>query len=182
MKNLPVPTARTSRLAALGLLAVALPAGCGHVTHTPLGAPATSAAATAPATPTGSPSTVDGVAPPPDRAPPPPTLPGLPALPPPSAATAAACPGRPEAAQITAALRKQPNLLPAGVTPTVATGPLCAGSWQYTVYAVPGFDRLQVVTKGSPTSLTVVTAGTDVCTPDVTDNAPAGIVAAAHCR
>ena len=68
------------------------------------------------------------------------------------------------------------------MTPQVLTGPLCAGSWQYTIMTVPDHDPLQVVTRGAASSLTVVTAGTYVCTPEVTGAAPSGIVSAAHCR
>jgi hypothetical protein len=39
-----------------------------------------------------------------------------------------------------------------------------------------------VVTRGSAGALTVVTAGTYVCIPEVVGAAPAGIVSAAHCR
>jgi hypothetical protein len=73
-------------------------------------------------------------------------------------------------------------VLPSGVTPKIVTGPLCAGSWQYTVMNVPGREALQVVTRGSGGALTVVTAGTYVCIPEVVGAAPAGIVSAAHCR
>jgi hypothetical protein len=112
----------------------------------------------------------------------PPTLPGIPNLPLPTDTVATPCTGGPTGSQVVAALRHNGTLLPAGVTPTVAQAPVCAGSWQYTVLAVPGLDQLDVVTKGRPAALTVVTAGTDVCTPDVTNAAPAGILSAAHCR
>jgi hypothetical protein len=99
-----------------------------------------------------------------------------------SDASASACAGRPGGNQVIEALRRERNLLPAGVTPRVTTGPLCAGAWQYTVLDVPNRDPLQVVTRGGSDSLTVVTAGTYVCTPEVIGVAPSGIVSAAHCR
>jgi hypothetical protein len=67
-------------------------------------------------------------------------------------------------------------------TVTAELGPLCAGTWQYTVLGVPGRESLQVVTKGPPNGLVLVTAGTDVCTNEVRAQAPDGIVAAAHCQ
>jgi hypothetical protein len=70
----------------------------------------------------------------------------------------------------------------AGAQVTVQAGPLCAGSWQYTVLSIPGRGLLQVVTKGVPPGLELVTAGTDVCTAPVRVEAPAGIVAAARCN
>jgi hypothetical protein len=97
-------------------------------------------------------------------------------------ATASPCSGGPGADRVIAALRRDRNLLPAGATPKIVTGPLCAGSWQYTVMNVSGREALQVVTRGSAGALTVVTAGTYVCIPEVVGAAPAGIVSAAHCR
>ena len=91
------------------------------------------------------------------------------------------CAGRPGGDQIVAVLRRSPGVLAPGANPTVATGPLCAGTWQYTVVTQPNLDPLQVVTSGAPGSLTLVTAGTDVCTPEVRTGAPQGILSAAHC-
>jgi hypothetical protein len=115
-------------------------------------------------------------------------FPQLPPLPPPEVpapqpgATASACGGSPSVRQVVAALRRDRDILPAGVTPTASTGPLCAATWQYTVLSLPGREPLQVVTRGSPGSLTVVTAGTYVCSSAVTDAAPPGILTAARCR
>jgi hypothetical protein len=92
------------------------------------------------------------------------------------------CAGSPSVSQVVAALRRDRDILPAGVKPTATTGPLCATTWQYTVLALPDRDPLQVVTRGSGGSLTVVTAGTYVCSPAVTGAAPPGILTAAHCR
>jgi hypothetical protein len=97
-------------------------------------------------------------------------------------AGASACAGRPSVGQVTTALRQDRNLRSSSGTPRVVTGPLCTGSWQYTVLDFPGNGVLQVVTRGSGDSLTVVTAGTYVCIPEVVGGAPAGIVSAAHCR
>jgi hypothetical protein len=91
------------------------------------------------------------------------------------------CAGRPGADQVIALLRRTPNVLPAGATVSVRTGPLCSGTWQYTVIAVPDREPLQVLTRGAPTALTFVTAGTDVCTVTVRATAPPGILTVAHC-
>jgi hypothetical protein len=91
------------------------------------------------------------------------------------------CAGRPGADQVVALLRRTPGLLSGGATVTVRTGPLCAGTWQFTVVTVPEREPLQVVTKGAPGALTLVTAGTDVCTAPVRAGAPAGILAVARC-
>jgi hypothetical protein len=80
------------------------------------------------------------------------------------------------------ALRRDPDLRPPSTSPRVVAGPVCAGSWQYTLLDFPGQGRLQVVSRGGADSLTIVTAGTYVCTPEVKGAAPAGIVAAAHCQ
>ncbi|NJC68957.1 hypothetical protein HC031_04330 [Planosporangium thailandense] len=98
-------------------------------------------------------------------------------------AIASRCADRSTDTQVVAALRRDRKLLlPAGSTPTITTGPLCAGSWQYTVLSVPGRDAIQVVTRGDPGRLAVVTAGTYVCEPEVVSAAPSGILTAAHCR
>ncbi|WBC00474.1 hypothetical protein O7543_21115 [Solwaraspora sp. WMMA2080] len=90
-------------------------------------------------------------------------------------AVAVDCAGRPSAAQVVALLRRTDGLLPAGVQVSVPVAPRCAGSWQYTVVQIPSREPLQVVTEGSPTSFTLVTAGTDVCVIPVRVGAPAGI-------
>jgi hypothetical protein len=98
-------------------------------------------------------------------------------------ATAVACAGKPSTAQVVSALRRDRSDIPLGGTaPTASTGPLCAGSWQYTVLSLPNREPLQVITRGPVAALKVVTAGTYVCTPTVTATAPAGIAAAAHCQ
>jgi hypothetical protein len=93
-------------------------------------------------------------------------------------AVAVPCAGRPDADQVLALLRHQ-GLANAGAT--VAQGPLCAGTWQYSVVVQSGHEPLQVVTRGAPGSLRLVTAGTYVCSVDVRAGAPAGILTLARC-
>jgi hypothetical protein len=128
---------------------------------------------------------------PPTSAPPPPTNPPRPPTPTPPQSPSptgfaetyvVACGGRPTAEQVIAVTRRQPRLIPAGATVTVKTGPLCAGLWQYTILVVTDREPLQVMTKGAPTSLTFVTAGTDVCTVDVLAGAPLALQRTANCR
>lgn len=92
-----------------------------------------------------------------------------------------ACNGRPSAEQVIAVVRRQPSLLPGNTTVTAKTGPLCAGTWQYTVLVAGDREPLQVVTRGAPGSLTFVTAGTNVCTVDVRAGAPVALLSAANC-
>ncbi|GAA1415408.1 hypothetical protein ACFQZ4_25715 [Catellatospora coxensis] len=91
------------------------------------------------------------------------------------------CQGRPGGDQIIAAVRRKSSILPGSGTVTVTRPPVCAGTWQYTVLTVPGREPLQVVTKGVPTSLDLVTAGTDICTVEVRNFAPPGIRITAGC-
>ncbi|MGW4464392.1 hypothetical protein [Micromonospora sp. NBC_01796] len=94
--------------------------------------------------------------------------------------TAVACQGKPTADQVVALLRRSSSGIPRGVQLTVpAPGPLCAGDWQYTVVQVGDRGPWQVVSKGPATALTLVTAGTDVCSIPVRTGAPAGIKTAA---
>lgn len=91
------------------------------------------------------------------------------------------CLGTPSGEQVIAAVRKKTKLLPKTGTIGVPTGPLCSGTWQYTILQAPAKDPLLVVTKGAPTALTIVTAGSDVCTITVRTQAPAGLLNAARC-
>jgi hypothetical protein len=91
------------------------------------------------------------------------------------------CAGRPSADQVIALVRRTGGLLPRTGSVTVTKGPLCAGTWQYTVFSVPGKEPLQVVSRGAPDDLTMVTAGTDVCSIPVRTAAPVGIRSAALC-
>ncbi len=122
-----------------------------------------------------------------EEPPAPPPL-NLPSIAPPSTAaagfpedSAVTCAGQPGADRVVALLRSR-QIVGGTATVTAQLGPLCAGTWQYTVLGVPGREALQVVTKGPPTGLVLVTAGTDVCTNEVRIQAPPGIVAAAHCQ
>ncbi|GAA2634081.1 hypothetical protein GCM10010399_78270 [Dactylosporangium fulvum] len=91
------------------------------------------------------------------------------------------CNGRPSGDQVIAAVRKFRANLPAGSGVTVKSQPLCAGIWQYTILNVANSEPMQVMTKGSPQTLTVVTAGTDPCTVEVKATAPAALLNAAAC-
>ncbi|WJK41835.1 hypothetical protein O7608_05325 [Solwaraspora sp. WMMA2056] len=135
---------------------ISLPAGVGD-TGTPPDGPTPTATPTRTPTPTATPPRV-----------PTPTATGFPV------AIAVDCAGRPSADRVIAVLRAD-GLLPAGARTTVRVAPRCAGSWQYTVVQIPAREPLQVVTEGSPESITLVTAGTDVCVIPVRVGAPAGI-------
>ena len=119
----------------------------------------------------------------------PPASPTPPATPPTSSppsptgfaeAVAVPCAGRPGATQVVAVLRRA-GLLSSSTNASVTTGPLCAGTWQWSVIEVAGREPLQVVTRGAPGALRLVTAGTDVCSIPVRTGAPAGIRTAAAC-
>ncbi|MGV9368702.1 hypothetical protein [Micromonospora tulbaghiae] len=158
----PHPRRRHRPLALLTLLALA---ACGTppelrappAAATPVPAPSASATPSPSATPT-------------------PSAPVLPPTPSPSAPSSAApCRGRPSGDRIVALLRGSAGVLPRDVKVTVATGPLCAEGWQYTVLTVTGHEELQVVTRGETGTPRLVTAGTDVCGVEVRTVAPAGI-------
>jgi hypothetical protein len=150
------------------LAGVALLAGCG--------APPDLDDPAGPTAPPPSSSASGGLPPLPSGAP------GLPVTP--SAglgdAVAVSCAGQPDQAELLDLLRDE-GLLGADTDAQVVTGPLCAGDWQYTVVTVPDLDPLQVVTQGEAGALQLVTAGTDVCTPEVRVQAPAGIRQVAAC-
>lgn len=93
-------------------------------------------------------------------------------------AVAVPCAGRPSAAQVLALLRTQ-GLAATGAS--VQLGPLCAGTWQYSVVTQSGHEPLQVVTRGAPDALRLVTAGTYVCSADVRAEAPPGILELTRC-
>ena len=160
----------------VAIVATALLAGCGSstgatpVANTPISVRPSRVVARTPA------STLPTTAP--ARLPATPTGPVRPSF---ADAYAVPCAGYPSGEQVVTLLRRSAGLLPARVTATVATGPMCAGAWQYTVVTVPDRDPLQVVTYGRPTALHLVTAGTDVCTVEVRASAPAGIRLVANC-
>jgi hypothetical protein len=91
------------------------------------------------------------------------------------------CNGRPSGDQVIAAVRKARPNLPAGSGLAVKSGPLCAGIWQYTVLTVTGSEPLQIMSKGAPATLTVVTVGTDPCTVEVKATAPPALLSTANC-
>lgn len=101
------------------------------------------------------------------------------AMPPPmspafSEHTAVACQGQPDGNAVISVLRRA-EVLPGWATATVQTGPLCAGDWQYTELRIPEREPLLVVTQGPPAALTLIAAGTNVCTARVRAVAPTGI-------
>ncbi len=154
----------------LALLAVTL-AGCG--TPPELRQPAalpstgpTGPAASAAATPTGPTAPVT----PPAAVPP--TTPG-------SDLVAGPCRDGPSVDRVVALLRGPAGVLSGSVSVRAGDGPFCAGDWQYTVLRVTGHEELQVVTRGRPGDLELVTAGTDVCTIEVRVAGPPGIRALA---
>jgi len=130
---------------------------------------------------------------PPRRVAPPPTSPaaGIPTLTPPNPGTTAGqtgttapsrsesiavdCAGQPSGDQVIMLVRRTDGMLPSGARVVVAAAPRCAGRWQYTVIQISDREPLHVVTEGWPAALTLVTAGTDVCTIPVRIGAPPGI-------
>ncbi|MEH1012709.1 hypothetical protein V6U90_06260 [Micromonospora sp. CPCC 206060] len=111
-------------------------------------------------------------------APPAPTF-TLPPVPTPADQNAGPCRSGPDAGQVIGLLRRADGLLPAGVRAKVTKGPLCADGWQYAVIDVTGHEALEMVSRGRPGALKLVTAGTDVCTIEVRTLAPSGIRALA---
>ena len=111
----------------------------------------------------------------PSRAGPPPTTPrrDAPARTGFSNLVAVACNGKPTGEQVLALLRRA-SCCGAGAGRRVTSGPLCAGTWQYTVV-----DRVRrgADPRGHPgraEALTLVTAGTNPCTAKVRGRGPAG--------
>ena len=94
---------------------------------------------------------------------------------------AVSCAGRPTAARVIALVRSN-GMLTGNAPVTVQVGPLCAGSWQYTVLTGTGREPLQVVSRGTPEALQLVAAGTDICSVQVRGQAPPGILSVAQCQ
>lgn len=159
------PTVPHRLTAPLALLAVLPLAACGTPPELRQPPPQTATAPTAtatPATPTPTPAM--------------PATPAAPtAVPTPPDLVAVRCADGPSGSRVVRLLRGPARVLPADVRVTVRTGPLCADDWQYTVLEVTGHEELQVVTRGRPDALTLVTAGTDVCGVQVRAAAPPGI-------
>jgi hypothetical protein len=89
------------------------------------------------------------------------------------------CTAGPSRQQVLDLIEDDPSI-PDRKQPVITEGPFCAGSWQLSVVgsavADPeGDEPLLVVTTGRPAALTLVVAGTDVCTERVEDDAPPGI-------
>ncbi|MGC1212577.1 MAG: hypothetical protein WA890_15060 [Micromonospora sp.] len=148
----------------VALLALLPPAACGAPPELRQPTRQTATAPTPTATPSPSAPTVA------------PTTPAAPPLSPtPSDLVAVPCRSGPSGDRVIALLRGSAGVLPRTVRAKVRTGPLCAGGWQYTVLDVTGHEQLQVVTRGRPTALKLVTAGTDVCGVEVRAVAPLGI-------
>jgi hypothetical protein len=93
---------------------------------------------------------------------------------------AVSCAGHPQASRVISLLRNR-QIIGRSASVVASVGPLCASDWQYTVVNEVGHEPLQVITRGRPTALTLITAGTDVCTPLVRTQAPPGILTVAHC-
>jgi hypothetical protein len=91
------------------------------------------------------------------------------------------CNGRPTGEQVIAAVRLTRSNLPPGGGVSVQKQPVCSGVWQYTVLNVADSEPLRVITKGSPSALVVVTAGTDPCTAEVRVNAPPAFLSTVDC-
>ncbi|MFI6331171.1 hypothetical protein ACIBBG_23060 [Micromonospora chersina] len=156
----PRPARRHLPVALAALLALA---GCGAPPELRHPTASATTAPTASATPTSSPTAAPVTPTRPTRTAPAPDL------------TATPCRSGPSGDRVVALLRGPARVLPRDVRVTVRTGPLCAEDWQYTVLAVSGHEELQVVTRGRPAALELVTAGTDVCGVEVRAAAPSGI-------
>jgi hypothetical protein len=90
--------------------------------------------------------------------------------------TTAPCGPRVTADQVISLVRNTTEIRPS----RAVTGPLCAGTWQYTELQVPNGDPVQAIT-ASRDGLRLVAVGTDVCTVEVKLQAPSGIRTAAGC-
>jgi hypothetical protein len=101
----------------------------------------------------------------------------VPTSPPPS--PAGRCTSGPTKLQVLAVVKDRPGI-PANQDLQVTEGPYCAKTWQFAIVGIVGQDAeevepLLVVTSGTPSALTLIEAGTDVCTDRVQDDAPPGI-------
>jgi hypothetical protein len=86
------------------------------------------------------------------------------------------CGSRVTADQVINLIRGQTEIEPS----RAVTGPLCAGTWQYTELQVPNQDPVQAIT-ASRDGLKLIAVGTDVCTAEVKLQAPSAIRTAADC-
>ncbi|AGL21640.1 hypothetical protein L083_8130 [Actinoplanes sp. N902-109] len=105
------------------------------------------------------------------------TPPTTPATSPPPGAPR--CTNGPTAAQVIAAVQGTAGIPDDPLK--VIDGPYCSGSWQFSVVEIAEKDaedsdeELAVVTTGKPATLTLIEAGTDVCSTKVQSDAPTGI-------
>ncbi|MFI1992387.1 hypothetical protein [Actinoplanes sp. NPDC020271] len=107
-----------------------------------------------------------------------PTAAPLTKSPTPTPAHAAKCSGEPTGAQILTLVKGHDGI--PNKTLQVQDGPFCADTWSFTVLRLAGAgtddqEPLNVVASGAGSSLTFITAGSDVCNPQVQTSAPAGI-------
>jgi hypothetical protein len=161
--------------------AVLLLAGCGKPPELrgPQGTPTIPGLSSAPVAPSEEVPvypTLDPLGNPPPAPPPPVNPPPQPPVPPPPA-KAPKCTSGPTAAQLRAVLGRSPSI-PSGADLKVVDGPYCADDWQYTVVRITvdsPREPLRAITKGKPNALTLVEIGSDVCSPTVASDAPAGI-------
>jgi hypothetical protein len=97
----------------------------------------------------------------------------------PGPSPAAKCTSGPTAAQVIAVVKERPGIPEAELK--VIDGPFCSGTWQFSIVEIAAADAedeyepLQVVSNGTPASLKVIEAGTDVCSLKVQNEAPPGI-------
>lgn len=96
----------------------------------------------------------------------------------PTPARAAKCGSQPTGAQILALIKGKPGI--PNKTLQVRDGPFCADTWSFTTVKLAGTgsdeqEPLSVVTSGTGSALTLITAGSDVCNAQVQSSAPAGI-------
>jgi hypothetical protein len=86
------------------------------------------------------------------------------------------CTGSPTSAQILA-LVKGLDSIPPAASLEVAEGPFCAGGWSFTTVTIAGSDSddLMVLTTGANGTLTLFSAGSDVCSTKVQTGAPPGV-------
>ncbi|MEU7903895.1 hypothetical protein [Actinoplanes sp. NPDC049118] len=89
------------------------------------------------------------------------------------------CANGPSRQQVLTAVKGRPGVPATDLK--VIDGPFCSGKWQFTIVQIAEADAdtpaepLLVVTKGSPATLKVIEAGTDVCSVKVRNEAPVGI-------
>jgi hypothetical protein len=106
------------------------------------------------------------------------TTPATTVSPTPTPSHAPRCTGAPTGAQILALIKGKPGI--PNTTLQVNSGPYCSGTWSFTTVekAGSGSDQLEplmVVATGKDTTLTLVAAGSEVCTDQVQTTAPPGI-------